>query len=769
MNEPMSLDRMVAQWMADNAPEGPAAQLVDQILTTTAQQRPRPRWLALLQESPMTAQTRVLVGSPNRRLVLVATLLLIAAVAAAAVGAYLLQQPKPTASDDWPGFRGDATHAGLGASGPVGNPVVAWQATVGGPIANAISILGDTVVVPSDAGTLTAFGIEDGTERWSFTAAGPMGAPYAADGRIYVVDGDGIAHAFQASDGQPIWMSGQPIDGASPPTLANGRLYIGTAASSVIALDPATGAELWQAKVAPNGQGIRAPAVGDDLLVAVADDGSVTGVDAATGTIRWTNDIGDDPLGTPVVTGDRVYVGSSSEAQSGRLIALDPDDGSEQWRIDQNVYSPSIYGAMGYTGSPVGTIVATDVVSGTTSWTAQTHGQTRAPAVTDAAVYVPVDGGRQIVALDRATGGLLWTFDLDGDDHCCIAVSRGRLFVGTELGTVYAIGGDGATLTAGPVPSAAAVPSAVTPPSVAPVPNLQTTVEWVATSGDTDFVPWDLAKAPDGRLWAAEGLADRFAIFTSDGTFVETWGSSGRGDGQFDLTRANGDPYGTVAFARDGSFFVLDAGNHRIQAFDAERRFVRAWGAIGTGPGQFNDPVGIALDGDGNVNVLDDVRGVIETYRPDGTIVSTIPAFPAELGPTDGANQLSVGPNGHFYVSVIGPMVVAEIDRDGKLVATYGAAGEPGSLNEQPFVMRFDADGRLYVTQGPTRRDAPGVLIFAADGTYLGGFGPLGIGDGDLGFPWGLIVDDTGIYVADAGAAADLRSVLRKFEPIDFP
>jgi outer membrane protein assembly factor BamB len=298
MNQPMSLDRMVAQWMAENAPEGPAEQLVDQILTATAQQRPRPRWLALLQESPMTTQTRVLVGSPNRRLVLVATLLLMAVVAAAAVGAYLMQQPKLTASDDWPGFRGDATHAGLGATGPVGNPVVAWKATVGGPIANAISILGDTAVVPSDAGTLTAFGIADGAQRWSFTAPGPMGGPYAADGRIYVVDGDGIVHAVQAGDGQPIWASAQPIDGASPPTLANGRLYIGTASSSVIALDPSTGAQLWQATVAPGGQGIRAPAVGDDLLVAVADDGSVTGVDAVTGSVRWTNDIGDDPLGT---------------------------------------------------------------------------------------------------------------------------------------------------------------------------------------------------------------------------------------------------------------------------------------------------------------------------------------------------------------------------------------------------------------------------------------------------------------------------------------
>jgi outer membrane protein assembly factor BamB len=772
MNMPMSLDRLVAQWMAENAPAGPAEQLVDQILTATAQQRPRPRWLALLQEPPMTAQTRVLVGSPNRRLVLLATLMLLAALAAAAVGAYLLQQPKPTASDDWPGFRGDATHAGLGARGPIGNPVVAWKATVGGPIRNAISILGDTVVIPSDAGTLTAFGVEDGTQRWSFKAAGPMGGPYAADGRIYAVDGDGIVHAVQAADGKPIWASSQPIDGASPPAVANGRLYIGSASSSVIAIDAATGSQLWEVPAAPSGQGIRVPAIGSGLLVAVADDGTVTGLDATTGSVRWSNDIGDDPLGTPVIAGDLVYVGSSADAQNGRLIALDATDGSEQWRIDQNIFSPSIFGSMGYTGSPVGTIVATDIASGARGWSAQVQGLTRAPAVTDAAVFVPADGGRQIVALDRATGGLLWTFDFDANIQCCIAVSRGKLFVGTDIGTAYAIGGDGATLTAGAVPSLAAVPSAVPPPSVAPLPELDTKVAWAVTSGARDFVPWGLAKAPDGRLWAAEGLSNRFAIFTPDGKFVETWGSSGDGEGQFDLLRANGDPYGMMAFEPDGSFFVLDVGNHRVQAFDRDRTFVREWGSLGMDPGQFTEPGGMDVDADGNLSVVDNVRGVIETYRPDGTIVSTIPGFPEELGATvgvnAGANQLKIGPNGHFYLSVVRPNVVAEIDRDGKLVRTFGAAGRPGALSEQPNGVAFDATGRLYVGQGPTRGDAPGVLVFTPDGTYLGGFGALGVADGELGFPWGLVVDESGIYISDAGAVEGQRSVIRKFEPIVF-
>jgi hypothetical protein len=281
-----------------------------------------------------------------------------------------------------------------------------------------------------------------------------------------------------------------------------------------------------------------------------------------------------------------------------------------------------------------------------------------------------------------------------------------------------------------------------------------------------------MAIAPDGRLWAVEGGSDRFSIFTNDGQFVESWGRSGVGEGEFDLTRANGDPYGMIAFAQDGSFYVLDAGNRRIQHFAGDRTFLGAWGTVGNGPAQFNDPVGLAVDSEGNVHVLDDVRRVIETFDADGNLLRSIPAFPAELGVATVANGLSIRPNGHFYVTAAGPSQVLELDADGALIATYGSPGSgAGAITDQPFVTAFDVDGRLYVTQGPSRGDRPGVLVYDTYGTHLGGFGSLGSGDAELGFPWGIVVADDGIYVSDAGGLPGVgyRSLIRKFEPVVIP
>jgi tripartite motif-containing protein 71 len=309
----------------------------------------------------------------------------------------------------------------------------------------------------------------------------------------------------------------------------------------------------------------------------------------------------------------------------------------------------------------------------------------------------------------------------------------------------------------------------------APAPALLAPkLAWITDQGPSDFVPWSMAKAPDGRLWVALALTDRFAIFDADGTYLETWGMPGTGPGEFDLRRANGDPFVMLAFASDGSFYVLDSGNHRVQAFDKDRKFVRQWGTLGKDTGQFTETGGLDVDANGNVIVIDNVRAVIETYKPDGTVVSTIPAFPPELhaaqGVNKGANEFHIGPNGHYFLSLTEPAMVAEIDRDGKLVRTYAAEGQPCALREQPNGVAWDAAGRMYLAQGPSRGDAPGILVFAADGSCLGGFGKLGAADADLGFVWTVLVDESGIYVSDAGGLPDfgLRSAIRKFEPIAF-
>ena len=59
MSQQLSLERLIADWMADEASGVAADQLATQIITTTRRQRPSPRWLASLQCTPRHASSSV--------------------------------------------------------------------------------------------------------------------------------------------------------------------------------------------------------------------------------------------------------------------------------------------------------------------------------------------------------------------------------------------------------------------------------------------------------------------------------------------------------------------------------------------------------------------------------------------------------------------------------------------------------------------------------------------------------------------------------------
>ncbi len=150
--------------------------------------------------------------------------------------------------------------------------------------------------------------------------------------------------------------------------------------------------------------------------------------------------------------------------------------------------------------------------------------------------------------------------------------------------------------------SAPATPTPATrtvAPSTSPLPAL--TLRWkgtAPTSAKPSFQP--IAVDPKtGEVWAAVPFDNLFWIFSRDGKYLESWGTAGSGAGQLDLNDhlQNPDGFGAIAFAPDGSFYVGDVGNYRIEKFDASRHFVKAWGTFGSDAGRFSQITAVATDG----------------------------------------------------------------------------------------------------------------------------------------------------------------------------
>jgi DNA-binding beta-propeller fold protein YncE len=115
----------------------------------------------------------------------------------------------------------------------------------------------------------------------------------------------------------------------------------------------------------------------------------------------------------------------------------------------------------------------------------------------------------------------------------------------------------------------------------------------VAGGDETHFQsPTDVVTAPNGDIFVADGHAPtpiipagnvaRIVKFSKDGKFLKQWGSKGAGPGQFDNPHA-------LAMDGKGRLFVADRRNSRIQIFDQDGNFLGQWKQLGRPSGLYID------------------------------------------------------------------------------------------------------------------------------------------------------------------------------------
>jgi outer membrane protein assembly factor BamB len=751
MSANLSLERQLGSVMAEEAIDPGRDVLLDDILATTARLRPEARWLALLKEPPMRTDSRVAVGLPTRGLILAAIVaaLVLGGIAAALIGANLLKPPlQPAVTDDWPGFRGDATHLGVAQTGPIGRPVVNWELHAQGAIATHLAIVGDIVYAASDDGALHALSRATGSELWTFAADG-VSSPLVDGGSLFLKLGSGVIVALNAPTGAEQWRS-TAYEGPTVLVANQGSIVFGTGDGSIVALDAKTGSERWRTDVADSGVGN--PASDGSRIFAGIPGADFVAVDASTGEIAWRQPLAGDLTGTATVANGIAYIGASGDTDTTPLRAFDAASGTPLWESEESLASPAVADGVAYSGSTTGLVAALDAATGEVRWRIQLDGSVRAPALAGGVLYLTADAELRIYAVEPATGRVYWSFDVDGSNQCCIAAARGAVWMGTQLGTVYSIGGDGSAVTPVALAPRSPEPSPVEPsgPPAESASPVSPIVEVVRDIVDPDrtMIPNGLAFDAEGRIWAIDPYHHRFAIFAADGSFLEFWGTAGDADGEFDLVRSNGDGAGGVAFGPDGRIYVLDIGKRRVQVFSQDRTFLTSWGGFGGGPGTYIEPTFIASAPDGTILVLDESRGVIERYDGDGSVVSTFDAFPNATGGFASTNGMAVDAENNVYLSQMTPHQVTKFDPAGNVLQVFGDDG-PGKWAEQPGFIAVDNVGRVFISQGPNRGTAPGVEVFAPDGTYLGGFGELG-SDTEVVWPTALLLDGAGtLYVID--------------------
>ncbi len=228
--------------------------------------------------------------------------------------------------------------------------------------------------------------------------------------------------------------------------------------------------------------------------------------------------------------------------------------------------------------------------------------------------------------------------------------------------------------------------------------------------------------------------------------FVLKWGTTGSGPGQFR------DPLG-VAVGPSGCVYVLDHANDRIEKFNSQGVFSLAWGSHGSGPGFFGFIYGVAADPIGGFVYVVDKNPFANTYvqkfDSNGNFVSAWGTYGPNTGEFAYPNTIAVDPTGHFvYVADDGNHRIQKFDSDGNFVRAWGQLGPGDGDLQSTFGIAVAPNGDVYVSDQNL-----GIQKFDDQGRFLHRWCLPGPSDGQCMAPYGVALDPLGnAYVVDSNS-----------------
>jgi DNA-binding beta-propeller fold protein YncE len=194
-----------------------------------------------------------------------------------------------------------------------------------------------------------------------------------------------------------------------------------------------------------------------------------------------------------------------------------------------------------------------------------------------------------------------------------------------------------------------------------------------------------------------------------------------------------------------GSAWVVDRSESRIIKFDAAGKQLFTFGGSGSKPGFLSKPRDIAVLRDGTVYVADTGNDRIQVFTNDGVFLNIIGAeagIPELRNPT----AVEVDDKGNLYILSSSASHILRVAPDGKVLKRIGENEGRGKLDE-PVSLAIIGHELLVLDAG-----ASNIKVYSLAGDFLRQFGAKGEGKGEFRKPASLtVVSDNRIMVADYG------------------
>lgn len=306
-----------------------------------------------------------------------------------------IRLPPPTPNQDWPMAGGYANHA-MHHMTLSDNPVPVWRTDIGAGAGSRDALMSEPVIGGGRIYTLDAeaevraYGLADGKLQWAkdlpnrdmeeddgHLLAG--GLAYGTDGRLYVTTGFAKVIALDAASGEEIWREDVGVPVRAAPTLNSGRVFAVTVDNQTIALAAQDGRKLWTHSGSPEVAsllGAPAPAADQGAVIVAYSSGELFALRIETGAVLWQDTVtavrrteaaGNlrDIRARPVIAGTRIYV----LGYSGLMTAIDLATGDRVWRAElSGIHQPWLAGSFLYVLTENADLAAVSAETGEVLW-----------------------------------------------------------------------------------------------------------------------------------------------------------------------------------------------------------------------------------------------------------------------------------------------------------------------------------------------------------------------------------------------------------------
>jgi DNA-binding beta-propeller fold protein YncE len=210
--------------------------------------------------------------------------------------------------------------------------------------------------------------------------------------------------------------------------------------------------------------------------------------------------------------------------------------------------------------------------------------------------------------------------------------------------------------------------------------------------------PMALAVGREDLIYVSDNQQGRIYLFGADARLQKVIG-------QNRLVR----PVGLACDRERDRLYVADAGSHQVMIFSGDGQWLKTFGQRGTATGEFNYPLDLEVDGDGNLYVLDTMNARVQVFDPEGKFLRGFGERGTSLGSFQMAKGIAVDRSGHVYVTDgIGHRFVI-FDRQGTHLMTLGGrtstegkVGLPGGF-DMPKGIDVDGGDGIWVVDSFNR------------------------------------------------------------------